>query len=132
MIWQPPRLKLFTLSYNEPTIQLATGGPLNGFVATGTGFLQEETQLVFVRADVSDGSLKPYQVIPCIDLRVDEKDDVQRITFRASLFQRDVGPYHLVGWNAPPDDGVNDSAVLEWSMAVRLDPAQLRVKIETP
>ncbi len=132
MIWQAPRLKLLTLSCNEPTIQLASPGAFNAFVATGTGFRQEETQLLFVRADVSDGSLKPYQAIPCIGIVVDEKDDRQVISFRASLFQRDVGPYHLIAWNEPSDDGVNDCTVLEWAMAVRMDPAQLRVKVDAP
>jgi hypothetical protein len=119
MIWQPPSLKVFTLSSDQPTTQHSQDGTtFNTFTATGSGFDQEESQIMFVRADIADGTLKPFQVIPCWGLEVNDVNDAQQIKFKASLYQRDAGPYHLIAWNPTGDDGVNQSAVLERAMVV--------------
>jgi hypothetical protein len=119
MIWQPPSLKVFTLSCDQPTTQRSHDGATpNTFTATGSGFDQEASQIMFVRADIADGTLKPFQVIPCWGLEVNDVNNAQEIKFKASLYERDAGPYHLVAWNPTGADGVNESAVLERAMTV--------------
>lgn len=120
MVWTAPSIKIFNLNSPAPPLQQAApASELHTFEATGTGFDESQSQLLFVRADAEGGKLRPYQVIPCTDLKVDEAaGGTQRIVFKASLYQREEGAYHLIGWN-PTHQGQNESCVLEWAMAVR-------------
>lgn len=118
MIWTAPAIELHSLKIkaqhpnDEVELEVA-----------GLGLRQGVTQLVFVRASstASDG-LKPYEVIPCRDLTPDP-NGAEKATFRASLYERESGAYHLVACN-PPTGTVNQTAVLEWALAVAALPGQ--------
>lgn len=127
MGWQGPNLKLTSVHADRPTVQVPTMSdadrkklPLHTFTATGSGFDEEESALFFVQP--VDGALQPWQIIPCRITGIKFAGNDQVITFTASLYERARGPYHLVGCNVDPVDGVNQTAVLEYAISVSPAP----------
>jgi hypothetical protein len=125
MTWTGPTIELHSLSCGTATKQISTvptetSIPLHEFVAIGSGF-RDESQLLFVRVNDPDGSLKPFQAISCAITGVTGTQQGTEVKFTASLYERDSGPYHLVAWN-PTADGMNDLTTLEFAMGVTAEP----------
>lgn len=127
MIWTAPGLEIHTLR-----LKGTLADDQFEFELEGVGLREGVTQLCFVRVALgAEAGLKPYQVIPCTNLTLDpNREDLA--TFRASLYERDGGAYHLVACN-PPNGKVNQADVLEWALALAALPEHpVQVLIKNP
>lgn len=125
MVWTGPTIELHSLSCHTarnhaPIAPMDASLPIHEFVAIGNGF-RDGSQLLFVRVNEADGSLKPFQAISCEITDIRGTQQGTEVKFKASLYERDSGPYHLVAWN-PTAGGMNDVTTLEFAMGVTTEP----------
>lgn len=127
MIWDKPGIGLASLEcVNGPALQRNDGTRRFALRAEGVGFSGETPTLVLVYANPHGPELLPWQVIPGENVRVSPSGGGQIIDFDVSLYQRQDGPYHLVGWmpstqSTTPDGTTifqNNATVLENALTV--------------
>jgi hypothetical protein len=114
MVWDKANCEILSVKPSGVVDQDESGKEYRTIDIIGRGFYPRESHFVFVRA-TTDGKLQQPQIIPCYDVLIEDEADQQKITAKASFYQRQNGDYHLVGWTKidVADKLVNNAAVFE-------------------
>ncbi len=122
MVWTVPKTSITEFDVRRfPQSDRHPG--LEFFTAHGYGFYGGAYGFLFVRAGDLSRGLYPADLIPCEDVTVDfinrGGQAIEKITFRASLHEREAGCYHLVGWcQTDPETVVDDATGAEMEVHV--------------